>query len=346
MNPNQILKASLISNSKSYLRNRIFLENENQIFFALLKNKLKKINIDLSTEDINNPNNSEINFYFDVPYVKYKNDSFKIFYAIESPAVLPKNYEYENYSKFDIVFTWNEKIIDNKKVFKINYSSDLSYRINGKVFEERALICNISSNKFSINKKELYTKRSILIKDLNNHENDFHLYGNGWDMIPKNKRLFEASLVFMKNKYLNKFYRLISKFLPKSFFLNFNNYKGLTHQKIKTSSNYKFALCFENIINKNGYISEKITDCFLSYTIPIYLGYNNVSELIPKQLYIDFRSFSSSNELIEFINQFSKKEYLEFKKNVDKFLKSSESNIFDVNYNVNKLIEIFQHQYK
>jgi len=121
MNPEQILKASLISNSKNYLKNQIFLENENQIFFALLKKKLKKINIDLSTEDINKPNDSEINIYFDIPYVKYNNDSFKIFYAIESSAVLPKNYEYKNYSKFDLVFTWNEKIIDNKKVFKINY---------------------------------------------------------------------------------------------------------------------------------------------------------------------------------------------------------------------------------
>ena len=118
-------KASLISNSKNYLNNRIFIKNENQIFFNLLKKKFNNYNIDLSTEDINEPNDSQINIYFDIPKQTFSNNSFKILIALESLAVIPKNANKKLLSNFDLVFTWNKDLIDFEKIFFLNYSSDL-----------------------------------------------------------------------------------------------------------------------------------------------------------------------------------------------------------------------------
>ena len=50
---------------------------------------------------------------------------------------------------------------------------------------------------------------------------------------------------------------------------HFNCYKGYAPSKA-TLKNYKFCICFENITNVNGYISEKIFDCLQYGCVPIY----------------------------------------------------------------------------
>ena len=340
-----MIKASLISNSKNYLNNRIFIKNENQIFFNLLKKKFSNNNIDLSTEDINDPNESRINIYFDIPKQTFSNNSFKILIALESLAVIPENASKKLLSNFDLVFTWNKDLIDFEKIFFLNYSSDLSFIVPGKDFDNRKLICNISSNKFSNHKNELYTQRSFILRKLNDYGVDIYLYGFDWDTIPNNSTIFKVYLRVMKNKYLNKIFRTCIKVLPQSFFYKFKFYEGPTAQKIFTMGDYKFALCFENVYNKNGYVSEKITDCLLSYTIPIYLGYASIFELIPKNIYVDYRRFNNIKHLIEFIKNFSEEDYFEFKRNVDLFLGSSSSKIFNTNHNVDEFIQKFNSKF-
>jgi len=44
--------------------------------------------------------------------------------------------------------------------------------------------------------------------------------------------------------------------------------------KIETISNYKFCICAENV-EYDGYVTEKIIDCFIAGTIPIYFGTSN-----------------------------------------------------------------------
>ncbi|HON84209.1 MAG TPA: glycosyltransferase family 10, partial [Caldisericia bacterium] len=43
------------------------------------------------------------------------------------------------------------------------------------------------------------------------------------------------------------------------------------------------------------YVTEKIFDCFLSKCIPIYLGAYNIEQIIPKELFIDYRIFENDN---------------------------------------------------
>jgi hypothetical protein len=69
-------------------------------------------------------------------------------------------------------------------------------------------------------------------------------------------------------------------------------YKGACDSKYEVLSRYKFSLCFENMAMK-GYVTEKIFDCLYTGTVPLYLGAPDIEDLIPKDVYIDCRKFSS-----------------------------------------------------
>ena len=48
---------------------------------------------------------------------------------------------------------------------------------------------------------------------------------------------------------------------------------------------YRYSLAIENT-SKPDYWTEKIADCFVSYTVPLYFGATNIDEYFPKESYI------------------------------------------------------------
>ena len=66
---------------------------------------------------------------------------------------------------------------------------------------------------------------------------------------------------------------------------------------------YKFIICYENSYS-DGYITEKIFNCFYAKTIPIYNGAPNINNYINSESYINPNL--SENELIETINKIVK----------------------------------------
>lgn len=77
-------------------------------------------------------------------------------------------------------------------------------------------------------------------------------------------------------------------------------YRGPCESKYEVLSRYRFSLCFENMSMK-GYVTEKIFDCLYAGCIPIYLGAENIAELIPPDAYIDCRDFSSWKEMNDWL---------------------------------------------
>lgn len=67
---------------------------------------------------------------------------------------------------------------------------------------------------------------------------------------------------------------------------------------------YNYSLCIENSCYK-GYFTEKITDCLLSWTIPIYFGCTNIDKYFPKDSYywIDINESNSLDKLYEIIQK-------------------------------------------
>lgn len=55
--------------------------------------------------------------------------------------------------------------------------------------------------------------------------------------------------------------------------------------KIATLSNYKYSIAMENTID-NHYITEKPMDCWLAYTMPLYIGSGNLGKYFPEKSFI------------------------------------------------------------
>jgi hypothetical protein len=68
---------------------------------------------------------------------------------------------------------------------------------------------------------------------------------------------------------------------------------------------YKFIICYENSY-KNGYITEKIFNCFFGHTIPIYKGSPVVEKYINKNTFIS----GDSTDLLEIISKIKDNENL------------------------------------
>ena len=78
----------------------------------------------------------------------------------------------------------------------------------------------------------------------------FTLYGKSWNESPRPIELYRG------------------EFFPDKF----ECYGGLVDDKVNTYHQYRFAVCFENVYDIPGYITEKIFDSFRAGTVPIYLG--------------------------------------------------------------------------
>ena len=109
-----------------------------------------------------------------------KNNDNLILLLMEPVSVILENYLLKFHKNFKYIFKWNNELIDNVKYFKIpavsrphNYPDIPT--IN---FKDKKLLINISSNKFSKHKDELYSERLRTIRYFENSQpNDFDLYG-------------------------------------------------------------------------------------------------------------------------------------------------------------------------
>ena len=67
-------------------------------------------------------------------------------------------------------------------------------------------------------------------------------------------------------------------------------------------SNFKFGIAFENM-DLPGYITEKLTDCYMANVVPIYWGSSEGCAPFPKESMICAHDFASEDELIEYIKK-------------------------------------------
>lgn len=69
--------------------------------------------------------------------------------------------------------------------------------------------------------------------------------------------------------------------------------------KFQALADYKYSIAIENYSSEN-YWTEKIQDCFLSWTMPVYFGCTNLEKYFPKESFIqiDLNNMAESLEII------------------------------------------------
>jgi hypothetical protein len=89
-------------------------------------------------------------------------------------------------------------------------------------------------------------------------------------------------------------------------------------------SRARFSYCYENVCDLSNYITEKIFDAFLSGSVPIYWGADNVTEHIPEECFIDRRNFPDMEGLHNYLISIDPKQYLRYQEAIEKYLLSQE----------------------
>lgn len=83
--------------------------------------------------------------------------------------------------------------------------------------------------------------------------------------------------------------------------------------KIDALKHYKFSISIENS-QENDYFTEKIIDCFLTYTVPIYYGTKNIHSYFNKNGILTFNNY---NELFKILDSINDDTYEKMKESMD-----------------------------
>lgn len=219
----------------------------------------------------------------------------------EASAVCRLNFSPSIWNKFDRILTWDDNLIKNPKFIKYYIPMEPS-RVVKKIipFSQKKLLVNISFNKYSSYKNELYSERRKTIAYFDSRYPDgFDLYGLRW------------------NRPITR-WQMIFPFLVKKY----STYRGHTKDKINTLSHYKFNLCYENISDAKGYIADRIFSAFQAKSVPIYWGAPNIEEYIDADTFIDRRQFKNNAELAHFLKQMTEQEYNKYIDAAERFMRS------------------------
>lgn len=211
----------------------------------------------------------------------------------EPPATILDNYSPNFHTPFKAIFTLFHELVDNKKYFPLYYPQPFLYMINDIIpFDKKKLCTMISGNHTSQHPDELYSARRLIINFFeNNHPNDFDFYGRFW----------------IHN--------------------NHPCYKGTIENKTTYLKNYKFAICYENMISKT-YLTEKIFDILHAGCVPVYWGAKDIARYIPQHAYILREDFKSDEELYNYLHSMPKGEYQKYLEEGKDFFKSSAAENF------------------
>ena len=229
-------------------------------------------------------------------------------FIFENEIIKPDNWKRENHRYFKKIFSWRDDIIDNKKTFKFFLPNKIPETISSDISQKTKFCCMIAGNKKNNQPGELYSERIRAIKWFEtNQPAYFDLFGKGWDLtVP-------VTIKHLK-PVIQPFYNIFSPPYP--------SYRGEITSKRTILEQYKFSICYENVIDIPGYITEKIFDCFFAGCIPIYLGASNVADYIPENCFIDKRKFPEYSTLFNYLKHMTEDEYLNFFNAIKGFIKS------------------------
>lgn len=228
----------------------------------------------------------------------------------EPESVLPNNYDKEFLDSCEKVFTWDDRIVDNEKFIKSNFTTNLqdaALLTPDDVFgnyHSRKLLCLMNTYKHSSHPLSIYHKRVEAARFFTGHApKDFDLWGRFWQA---------------------------------------PTHRGTTNDKLKTLANYRFCLAYENC-HSYGYISEKMTDCFMVGVVPVYLGAHNVRDHIPPECFVDVNDFHTYEELYEYLVNMPSYEYMNYINAINKFITSPDAEQF---YNAHFVDTMLKHMEK
>ncbi|MGH9685848.1 MAG: glycosyltransferase family 10 domain-containing protein [Candidatus Acidiferrales bacterium] len=242
------------------------------------------------------------------------------FFEFESPVITPDQYEeipeLQKYFKRIFTFTDAQALAPflraplQSELFHLPYPHD---GVNEELWSrrDRKFLIMMNHNKLpAVYWHELYTERMRAVQYFARW-NEIDLYGLGWDgpSYQMGWARMPGSLQKVRRELQKQWQRLAPVPLLET---ARRVYRGSSISKLDTISQYKFMFCFENVVLK-GWVTEKIFDCLVTGTIPIYWGATDVDTFVPPDCFIDMRQFESYDELRRFLKSLDEKSIEEYR---------------------------------
>lgn len=195
----------------------------------------------------------------------------RLLFIFEPPVVLPYLYDFKTAIQFGKVFTMFDDQVGPPNYYKLYFPMPRLSIIDGiPDFAQKKFCTMINGNKDSNHPKSLYGERRKAISFFT-EKGDFDLYGPNWE--------------------------------------GYTAWKGSPKMKWAVLKDYKFCICYENMKDQLGYITEKIFDCLIGGCVPIYWGASNIAEYVSKEAWIDRRDFATDEDLYVFLQSIDRKTY-------------------------------------
>jgi hypothetical protein len=307
-----------------YLRDKMFARehirsvSHNEPYVHLREAGLAR-GIEMFTWDMHPLETAEVIFFQDLPARRKEVVDARraaprakfILQLLESPLSRPHYFLKENHDLFDAILTYCPQLCDERRYFRyflpIGYPPD---HPPDPPFAQRRPLVMVNSNrwlgiwafrqpgltglplfgplfsdwKISLgqtlrqNHGELYSRRRHLARTADRlHFDGLDVFGGGWRGEPAS--------------WAHRFFR------HKPFQCARGAFVG---DKLELLPTYRFALAFENLKGNVGYVSEKPFDPLYTGVVPIYLGDQNITDVIPEDCFVDARKFRDDAELLEF----------------------------------------------
>ena len=221
---------------------------------------------------------------------------------IESPEIhrLYYNFIENNNHLFDSVLTFSKKLLDKGQNYKFNaYGTTWLHETYRNIWTKDKLCSLILSNNKTTSGHILRHNITTII--INRNINIVNIFGSNYIPLP-----------YMTSKNFEK------------------DHCGahISNQKISALKDYMFSIAIENT-KEDYYFTEKIIDCFLSGTIPIYYGCPSISNFFNEK---GILSFTTLNECLNIINTLSIEKYNDMLPYVkENFEKAKQYDVFKIN---------------
>jgi hypothetical protein len=262
-----------------------------------------------------------------VDNIYYLSDSLpNIFIYVEPKTIYDiSNYLIENYNKYHTIFTYDEDVLKkcpNARKY-IYGTSWIKNTYNGTVWVE-----NDYCNDINISKKEFKISNLAGTKLINNSEG--HKFRQ---VIHHNQEKLKAYPITFFRSYNQ--HPHIKDYGNNPFLISD---KG-SHNKELLFDTFQFAIIIENSKQVN-YFTEKIVDCLITKTIPIYWGCPNISDFFDTTgwIILDTIDIDKLYQKLKILNNKYYNEYFNFiEKNYE--LAKQYADLYN---NINNSIHVFK----
>lgn len=323
---NALLYANFVT--ASFVQNTIFdlahpWNRDNCFYpFYLMREKLKHHDIEVNTNDVNAGRPIALELHMDVQKKSVSKPCYLL--MLETTLVCPANGVLSNLDSYRRIFTWNDELVDGDRFVKFNFPNPIQiHPVDGFKNRDR-FCCLIAGNKTlgTHDERNLYPERVKAIRWFEQHAaQDFDLYGIGWDLPVVHRGLLGK----IERRLLQQLARVV-RLHP------FPSYKGKVAHKRDVLTHTRFSICYENVRDLPGYITEKIFDCFFSGCVPVYWGASNISHHIPADCFIDRRKFRDTAAVYDFLKTMSEPEFKGYQQRIAAFLQSEAAYPFSAEF--------------